>query len=228
MKYLKDLLTLLLILISIAIIDMKITRLYFISKIMREIDFGGNYQEGEEIKYTIQKIDSSNYKLKIENKTWRPHYLIGYRNDEIFYQLNASNLFNLASRKRINYKRDTLNFHYGFDCGTGLGTFSLNPYEAFEVTKNLRDLIDHFNLTDYVFRKDSIFYARINRIPILKVNRNEDLNWIIKNKNILKDDSIKIQFALPYYSVLTGEAKVAYSNELVLPYIELLEKKIRR
>lgn len=207
---------------------MKITRLYFLSNITTEIDFGGNYEEDDQLKYTIQKIDSTNYRLKIKNKNWLPYYLIGYRNDEIFYQLIESNLFNLASRKRINYKNDTLGFHYGFDCGTGLGMFSINPKEVFEDTKKLEDLTNHFNLTDYVFRKDSIFYSRINRKPILTINENGELNWIINNKNLLKDDSIKIQFALPYYAVLTGEAKVAYSNELVFNYVDLLEKMIRR
>ena len=211
------------------LLDMKITRLYFLSNITTEIDFGGDYEESDEIEYTIQKNDlTADYKIRIKNKTWLPYYLLGYRNDEIFYQLNETDLFNLASRKRINYYRDTLNFHYGFDCGTGLGMFSINPKEVFEDTRSLEDLTNHFNLTDYLFRKDSIYYARINRKPIFKIKETGQLNWIIPNKNLLKEDSIKIQFALLYYSVITGKAKVTYSNELVLNYIELLERKLLR
>ena len=228
MKYLKYILILLLILISIFLIDMKTTRHYFLSKITTEIDFGGNYEEDDEIQYTIQKIDSTEYKVRIKNKSWHPHYLTGYRHDEIFYQLNESDLFNLASRKRIKYKNDTLNFHYGFDCGTGLGIFSINPKENFEDTRSLGALTNHFNLTNYVFKIDSIYYSRINNKPLLRIDKLGELHWINENKKHLKGSSIKIQFALPYYSVLNGEAKVAYSNELTLNYIDLLEKRILR
>lgn len=208
--------------------DLYLTRAYFLSTILYKIaytkrfDFGGAYEASDDFIYTIKQINPEEYTFTIKHQSPFPKLLYAYRDQRIFCTLDDRTLWSHALRDNIIYKKDSLKAHYGYDCKTGLGLISINPFESFEITSRLEDFVDFLDLSKCVEKIDTVYYHQTNSRSLSKGKQQEEGNWVNKIP-IQQSDSITVQFALHYYSFLTGKSKGAYANELKFNYQQIID-----
>ena len=121
--------------ILILILDLKLTRGFYLSTVAPEPIFDVYSENNLSLFYTIRRMENGNYELEFKNNSITPKQFYLYE-WETFFKLSDSILFYYASRDKINFNGRVKEDYYGFDCGSGLRTVSINPFERFKVEKN--------------------------------------------------------------------------------------------
>ncbi len=225
------------ILLCLVFADLKLTRGYFFKYFVampQMGEFADDFEGGFE--YTIKKKANGNFDFRLQNKSIFPVNLILYRNDSpnrynhFFYTLEDSTLFDYARRAKLNYPINVKEQGYGFGCGSGLGTATLNPFEGFDLELSYQELLGRYNLvgdlTLRVTRNDSTFFLDFVHLrPI--ISHSKPYNYsLIKDTKITQKDSVDVEFYLPVYSIFTGKQFNVYSNSIKLSYLDMLKSEI--
>ncbi|MEZ4886339.1 MAG: hypothetical protein R3E32_16505 [Chitinophagales bacterium] len=211
--------------------DLQFTRGYFLKYVtampqMGEIteDILGSFE------YHIQKKENGNFDCTIRNNSIFPVNLIVYRNEAFFYNIEDSTLFDVgyATRVRLNLPHGIVEENSGFDCGTGIGLATINPFEKFQQEDIFETLAnDHFiqsSLLEPIINGDSLL-----AIPPLIFDKTKS-NFVFTGtdkRNVNYKDSLELKFYLPIYSIFTGKQFNLYSNCIKLSYLDLIERIVR-
>jgi len=218
-----------LILYILLYLDLKLTRGYFLSKIAASPRIG---QLSEDKKtamiYTIQKKADGTIISYFKNNSLTPKFIISYRFDDIFQKVNHDFFLDKAARKNISSSRKTKETGYGFDCGTGLGSTSINPLESFYIERDYQDFLESFDLSRNLAerRGGAMMYDLLRLRPLFETKNNE-LIWLNEG-NISPKDSIDVKFYIPVYSIFSGKQTNVYSNVIKVSYFDLLNEAKKR
>lgn len=228
MKKLKKFALLILSLLIISlIVDIFIFRGYFLADYTGSKKTYGDYSNKvSKISYSVKKLGNSNYYLTLDNNSFSPIYIWSYRNEELIQKFNDSILFQYASRYKIKFPLKETEYHYGFDCGTGVGMTAIRPFESFSLEVNYNYLLDFFDIRydhyNEINLKDSVINDLFYNKPLFLEDNGKFL--FVKNIAIGKKDSVKVNFYLPTFTFFRGEIIYAKSNEVKFSYLDLLNK----
>jgi hypothetical protein len=214
-------------LLLLLIIDQQLYRSYFLSKITPHPEIGQmNNSEGQ-IKYQIQKLENRTIRFELQNSSLLPKFIFGYRNDELRIKSGFDLIFDNASRKNWQTDYKIKKSHPGFDCGTGLGIFSINSFEKISKEESYSEFLSRFHIRDLIIEKDSNGYDIIYGEPLL-VRKRDGEQYVAKDISILESDSIEVQFYLPTYSIFNGKQTNNYSNSIKVSYLDLLAQYMEK
>lgn len=178
--------------------------------------------------YKITPLGNDFFKFKIKNKSLLPAYVLTYRYDQLLYQLDDTKAIQLGLRSKILSPERLGDASYGFDCGTGLGMVSINPYENFEDTISYEQLLQSYNLINQLSTviKDTVFDPFHHQV-LFYWDENKTMIWN-QDMERLNTDSIELQFFLPTHSITDGKQLNAYSNVLKISYIDIVKYNKQR
>ncbi|MGB1243334.1 MAG: hypothetical protein ACPG49_12475 [Chitinophagales bacterium] len=219
------------ILLCLVFADLKLTRGYFFMYLVATPQMGKFADDFEgSFEYTIKKKANGNFDFRLQNKSIFPVNLILYRNDKFFYALDDSTLFDYAERAKLNFPIKVRGQGHGFDCGTGIGLATLNPFEEFDLELSYKELLENFSLyqdlTFEIIRNDSTLWVDcIHLQPILAISKQKKYS-LLKDTKITQKDSVYVEHYLPVYSIFTGKQFNVYSNSIKLSYLDMLKSEI--
>ncbi|AFM04757.1 hypothetical protein Fleli_2387 [Bernardetia litoralis DSM 6794] len=208
------------ILIGLITIDLYVFRGYYTSKIIIQPNSWRNTQNYS-CKLTIEQKNNNKYLFKFKNKSIIPSYFLNYRNEKYFQNINDT-LFFTYIRKNL-FPAYRFDYYNSFDCGTGLGLTSINPFESFEIEKTYNDIIEESYHQD-LLKKTDFFHNKVKKSY-------EDLDYkeidslLKKESEIISiTDSIEIEYYTIMYSFVSKEEKYTKSNKINVSLKDLLEK----
>lgn len=221
-----------LILLLFIVADLQLTRGYFLNHFTALPKMGETVNDFEgKFDYKIHKKEDGNFSFAIQNHSILPANMIVYRNDAFFYDIEDSLFFvyGNASRPRLKLPHGIVEDGVGFDCGTGIGMATFNPFEKLEGELNRSELIDNYfllsSLTEPIAERDSfiapppLFFDTLKSNFVFTGRNSRDINF---------KDSIEVQFYLPIYSLFTGKQYNVYSNPFKIAYLEAVNKIFQR
>ena len=228
MKDLFKLIPLVVALVLCIALDLNLTRGYFLSKITPEPQMGNVANGNLGIKYEVTKKANGQYQFSLKNQSIFPKFFFLYiwRSNQLFYTLEDSTIFFYGSRTKINYPILEREDSYGFDCGTGLGVATINPFESFTEKKSYEELTKFHNFRSLLtFEKSNKLYDLFCRAPLAKLAK--DIQWI-DSCPLTYQDSVEVRFFLPVYSIFTGKQHNVYSNPIRLSYLDMIQNSCAR
>lgn len=226
-----------LILLCCIFTDLYFTRGFFLNYLVASPQMGEltNDFEGE-FEYTIHKKANGNFGFRLQNKSIFPFNLILYRYgspniyNHYFYSLPDSTLFDYATRAKLNYPINVKKQGYGFDCGTGIGVATLNPFEEFDLEMSQDELLEHIDLfqdlTLTLHRNDSTFLVDFIYLEPIVVQSNQEEYSLVRDSKITEKDSVDVEFYLPVYSIFTGKQFDIYSNCIRFSYLDMITEQM--
>lgn len=207
------------------IVDQRLFRCYFFQKITANPKLGNIINEDTSIEYNVKNMGDGLFTYSIYNKSLIPKYILVYRDNEMFFDLNSENIFSAGSRRYINAPKMEIMDNAGFICGTVLGAISINSFEIFSMKESYQNLLSRFSMDELLLKLDTGYCDIFRGSPLIKLLKNNEFEFV-NNVDILSQDSIEIQFYLPTYSVFNGAQTNNYSNTLKISYIDLLSQYV--
>ena len=211
-----------------ALFDLYAYRGYVISHLISSPTTNNQEVAVANVTYSMTMQGQDDIHISIKNNSILPFVFQTYRNDEIFFRLEDEQIIQHGLRYILVYPKNRSDASYGFDCGTGLGWATINPYEAFEATINYDDILAGFSIvnTPSVIVEDTILDP-FHWQPLAYLN--EERDWVFTdNLSRFEKDTIVLKYFLPVHSLLNGQQMNAYSNLVKIPYLDIIDFNIRR
>ncbi len=199
------------------LIDLYVFRGYYTSEIIINPNMWVDNQDYD-CNLKIEK-DNKNYIFRLTNKSICPKYFTNYRNDELFQKLGDTlPLLYLEKNLGDLYSEG---YYPHFDCGTGLGLTSINPFDSFEIRKTYNDIINENS-------HNLIKTIELNK-PIKSFSKKQ-IDSIINNefKSISEKDSIDVEYYLPMISFVSKNSLYVVSNKINLSKKDLFIRYMKR
>ena len=175
----------LIIVLTITLIDLTYMNGQFFLMLCPNPKLGEMAQHSMPMSYNIRINSNGDYIFTMENNSPIPKILYGHKLIDSTLKLTTNDLFNLASRVQINTSGLEYKDGYGFDCGTGLGLMTINPYQQFQQIVSKRVILKWLSYPKLTGKFENCF-----------------------------EDSIKVRFFLPSYSIINGLQSNTYSNSI--------------
>ncbi|WP_299839209.1 hypothetical protein [uncultured Tenacibaculum sp.] len=186
--------------------------------------------EGKETNELTLKIinEKKLYNIHFKNKTAKPFFVWTYRNDEVAFKVNDS-VFRYQYRLNLDIPEFKNKYEYGLDCGTGAGSFSINPYESFTSKIPHEKLLDPYYWGTYHQKNnngDTINDLIYNK-PLLLVYYRKNTFKVFNRTDITDKDSIYAQLYLPVFSYNRKDLSYIKSNYINLSYKDIVNRMIQ-
>ncbi|WP_075342904.1 hypothetical protein [Tenacibaculum agarivorans] len=211
------------------LVDLYVFRSYYLPTFLNNLyDWETSSQEIESEDLSIEITKENNlYEINFKNTSIKAFLVWTYRYDQLLFKMNDS-IFRYRYRLKVNTPHFKNDYEYGLDCGTGAGSFSINPYESFSSKVTRQELLDPYYWGAYHQNNkngDTINDLIYNK-PLLIVNHRENTFEVIKRKDITEKDSIDAQLFLPFFSYNHQKLSYAKSNYIKLSYPKIIERMI--
>lgn len=208
--------------------DLYILRGYFTPKIIYSLN-SDNSQNGLEVlndycSLTVSK-ENNYFNIDFKNNSYKPFLVWTYR-WEPFFKVNDSVFINHL-RYKSNFPKYTNRYDYGLDCGTGAGTFTINPFESFKAQKTYNELVDFIYWSGHHYdnsTKDTIKDLIYNK-PLLLVDRNKKFK-VFERNDLTDKDSTEIELYLPLFNINHKTLFYVKSNKVKLCYRDIIDNLI--
>ncbi len=150
----------------------------------------------------------------------------------LFFKVNDSVFINHL-RYKSNFPKYLNKYEYGLDCGTGAGTFTVNPFESFKIKKSYNELINFINWRYHHQNnstRDTIKDLIYNK-PLLLIDRDKNFK-IFKRNDLTNKDSTEIELYIPLFNTDHTNLFYVKSNKVKLSYKDIInnltesEKKV--
>ncbi|CAL2081241.1 hypothetical protein [Tenacibaculum sp. 190524A05c] len=170
---------------------------------------------------------SDKYLFNFRNKSIKPFFVWTYRNDKTIFEVNDS-VLRYHYRLIPDLPEFKNKYEYGLDCGTGAGSFTINPFEKFssEVTHN--QVLNPYYWGAYHQNNksgDTINDLLYNK-PLLIVYHRKNTFKVFDRQDITSKDSLRVQLYLPVFSFDHNELSYIKSNYIKLSYKKIIERMI--
>ena len=176
--------------------------------------------KSDDLELKIFKKDDF-YNIKFKNKSLKYFYATTYRWD-INFPMNDS-IFSLHYRTKTYYPKYENNYNNSFDCGTGIGYFSINPFENFSTKISYKKLIENYlEGNHFVNTKNDTIFDLIYNKPLIVKNRNKEFE-IFKRDDIIKKDSVAFRLYIPIYSYNFQKLIYVKSNPFNVAYLDVVK-----
>lgn len=208
--------------VFIVLIDLYACRGYVIPQFISSSTTNNQEVAQADFAYSVTKQGKDDMRISIKNNSILPFVFMTYRNDEVFFQLKDDQIIQHGLRYMLVSPENRSDTSYGFDCGTGLGWATINPYESLEATIDYDDILSGFSIvnTPSVIVEDTILDP-FHWQPLAYLNEGRD--WVITDDlSRFEKDTIVVKYFLPVHSLFSGQQKNAYSNLVKIPYLDLL------
>ena len=165
--------------------------------------------------------------MTFKNKSIKPFFVWTFRNDETFFKVNDT-IFSAHYRLILDVPGSKNKYEYGLGCGTGLGHFSINPFEKFSSEVNQNQLLNCYYWGAYHqnYKTGDTINDLLYNKPLLVVNRKENTFKTFQRNDITNRDSIKAHLYIPIFSYNQSELYYIKSNKIKLSYKKIIEKMI--
>ena len=178
------------------------------------------------LKLNIQK-KAKNYIINFKNTSLNTFFVWTFRNDKVFFSVNDS-VLRYQYRLIIDVAKDKNTYEYVLDCGTGAGSFTINPFENFTSTISHKQILNPYYWGAY--HQNNITGDTINDLinnkPLLLINNRKNTFKIFDRPDITNKDSIKVQLYLPVFSYDYNNLTYVKSNFFKLSYKEIINQVI--
>ncbi|CAM1362678.1 hypothetical protein [Tenacibaculum xiamenense] len=225
----KAIIPIILVTLSPFLVDLYVFRGYFSTDIVYILSYPHEKEliEVENNNLSIE-IDKSNddFILTFKNNSIKPYLTLTYRWNIIFDIDNEK--FLQHYRTKYNSKFIKEKYNYSVSCGTGLSTFSINPYESFQSKISYRDFLKDFgiNYCHYKTTKNDTIMDVIHNKPLLFLDDKNDQFKVFNRADLTLKDSIEVQLYLPVFSYDYKEVTYVKSNYIKLPYLNIIDNLI--
>ncbi len=229
-KFIKVFFTIFFVIVLLIVIDLHMFRGYFSDLYLTPFyneDMNTEEVESNDLQLNIFKKDDR-YHICFKNKTAKPFFVWTYRNDEILFKVNDS-VFRYHYRLIPDIPEFKDKFDYGLDCGTGAGSFSINPYESFSSKISHKQFLDpyywgayHQNNTSSDTINDLIYNK-----PLLIVHHRKNTFKVFNREDITDKDSLSAQLYLPVFSYNGKNLHYIKSNYIDIAYKDIIDRMIK-
>ncbi|MGB1041781.1 MAG: hypothetical protein ACPGU6_00165 [Tenacibaculum sp.] len=209
--------------------DLYIIRGYITPNILYSLNFdysrNGLETTNEYCNLTITKEDDS-FNIQFKNNSYKPFLVWTYRWDS-YFKVNDS-VFIDHLRYKSYFPKHTNKYEYGLDCGTGAGTFTVNPFETFKIKKTYKELVNFIyweNVHQYNSINDTINDLIYNK-PLLLVDRDKEFK-IFKRNDLTDKDSTEIELYLPLFTIDHKTLFYVKSNKIKISYKDIINNLIK-
>lgn len=205
------------------LLDIYLTRGYFSQRLYPERLNRKAIDGSSLIDFQINKLRNGNYGFLIKNRKPSIFYFIAYRDGKVILSKDQVKIFNYG-RVKIETPIYQSKENSGFDCGTGLGLITINPFEVFKKELNYDQLLEKISYRSQITRRrDTSYHDLIYDKPLILKERG---SWreINSRSSIEEVDSISVSFYMPIYSIIRGQELKIYSNSIMISYKDVINK----
>jgi len=228
-KLIKIVIRLLVFIIVLFLIDLYLLRGYYSAPLINKL-------YNPEISSIEKKSDALNIQvsrqrkvlqINFKNKSIRPFLVWTYRWNALF-PVNDS-VFSSHYRLKTKFPKYENEYHYGLDCGTGAGTFSITPLESFSSKITEEKLLEYFCIGAYhqYNEKSDTINDLIYDKPLMVIDGRKNTFKVFPREDLTKQDSINVQLYLPVFSFTHQNLYYVKSNFFKLPYSKMIEQLIK-
>ncbi|PHN07196.1 hypothetical protein [Flavilitoribacter nigricans] len=204
-------------------LDLRYTRGYFLGRLVPLTQMYASAGTMSSVSYRVERVRPGVLRFQLTNRSFFPKFFWIYRDNDLQFKLTDSTLFEYAGRIVFDspYKKSVES--YGFDCGTGLGLASINPWENFSLEKTERSIYHRFQFDRMLsVRRDSIFYDPIHLEPLMTIKKGAGWVWH-PAASLDPQDSVSVRFYLPVHAPFSGKRYDVVSNPVKFSYLDLID-----
>lgn len=169
------------------------------------------------------KKEGDFYNLTFDNISYKTFLTWTYRDENLLFKVNDS-IFFQHIRYKSHFPKYKNDYHYGLDCGTGAGYFTINPYESFKIKSTYKELIKFIyweSVHQYNTINDTVKDLIYNK-PLLLTNRWEKFK-VFERNDLSERDSTDVEFYIPLFSINHKKLFYVKSNKIKLSYKDIID-----
>lgn len=214
-----------LVFLLLIIIDLYVFRGFYSS----EIIINPNHPfitENNSCCFKIKKETDDKYIFTFKNYSLFPKYLMNYRNEQYFQSVHSDLFFNYIDA--IIFPAYGTDYNLNFDCGTGLGLSSINPFESFKVEMTYKEIIEDISWLDILSNSMYLEERYSFEKPFYDLEYDEIDSLIVEvSQNVLITDSVQVEYFVPLYSFVSKDRINMESNKVTVSMKDILDEYMK-